>query len=598
MNKIKVFVKKYTSSFSFYYNYLGNKIFLVLFLSLLISFLDAMGLTMFFPLIQMLMNEGSIDISSMGKIGKLIGFIQNLGGSLSLGKIIFLMLLFFILKGLAKYLASIYLIVLQQAFIRNIRLYLLQGLAQFDFKKFMLADSGRIQNTLSGEIDRISNSFATYFGTLKSILMFFVYLGFVFFIDARFAILLIGVGFISHLLFRLIYSKTREVSTSLTDENHNFQGKIIQFVAHFKYLRSTGTIDVFYKKIKKTVYKIEEFRKRLGFLNSIGGAVIEPVVILILSLTIWIQIRFFEGNIGSTLVSLLFFYRVLTSLIGFQAQWNSFLKVSGSLRNVEDFMEELNQNKTIDGKNKFEGFENQIQLKELSFSYADQQVLKGINLDISKNESIAFVGESGSGKTTLVNLIVGLLQPDQGEIEIDNQPIMDFQAQSFQSKIGYVNQDPVIFNDSIYNNITFWSEKNGFNRNKFEESLRKSSLDGFVASLKNKEETLLGNNGINLSGGQKQRISIAREMFKDVEILILDEATSSLDSETEKAIQDSIENLKGKYTLLIVAHRLSTIKNVDRIVLMKNGEILDIDTFENLIQNQPIFENMVKLQEL
>lgn len=598
MNRIKAFIKKYASGFSFYYDHLRNRIFLILLLSFLMSFLDALGLAMFLPLIQVFTNEGNIDFSAMGKIGNLIENIQHFVGPLSLGKIIVVMFVFFLLKGVVKYLTSIYLIVLQQSFIRDIRLKLIRGMNQLSFKKFMLSDSGRIQNTLSGEIDHISQSFSTYFSTLRSVLMTFVYLGFVFFINAQFALLLIGVGLITHFLFKLVYAKTRETSRLLTGENHGFQGQLIQFVSHFKYLRSTGVMDVFSKKIEGSIFKIESFRKKLGFLSSIGGAVIEPAIILVLSLIIWIQIKYFGDSLSLTLVSLLFFYRVLNSLIGFQAQWNTFLRVSGSLENVEQFMNELKYNKMTDGNEIFHHLEKQIKIENLSFSYTDQPTLQHINLAILKNESIAFVGASGSGKTTLINLIAGLLEPDQGRVLVDQLPLQKLKIKTFQKKIGYVTQDPVIFNDSIYHNVTLWAPKTNANLQAFQKSMQKASLDDFVHQLTQQEDTALGNNGINLSGGQKQRISIARELYKDIELLILDEATSSLDSATEKTIQTSIEALKGQYTLLIIAHRLATIRNADRIVFMDKGRILAVDTFENLRQNEPGFRRLVELQEL
>jgi len=161
-----------------------------------------------------------------------------------------------------------------------------------------------------------------------------------------------------------------------------------------------------------------------------------------------------------------------------------------------------------------------------------------------------------------------------------------------------VSQDAVIFNDTIYNNVSFWAEKTDENLAKFEEAIRQSALKSFIDELPDKEETLLGNNGINLSGGQKQRVSIARELFKDIDLLILDEATSALDSETEKEIQQSIDALQGKYTLLIVAHRLSTVRNVDRVILMDRGKIIDMAGFEELMTRNKKFKRMVELQEL
>ncbi|WP_139856272.1 ABC transporter ATP-binding protein [Aequorivita sinensis] len=598
MSKSKGILKEYTFGFTFFYSHLGNKVFLILLLSILISLLDAIGLTMFLPLLQVLNPEGSIDPSAMGKLGFIVEAIQNTGITLSLMKIVLVMLVFFILKGIAKYVGNVYLIILQQSFIKKLRVHLLQGLNRISFKQFMIADSGRIQNTLSGEVDRVSSAFSTYFGTLRNALMAFVYLCFAFLINPGFALLVIIFGFLSHFLFRLIYSRTRKASRGLTSQNHIFQGQIIQHVAHFKYLRSTGMVDRFSKKLEETITSIESHRKRLGMLSSIGEAIGEPIVIIILASVMWVQFYFFEGTISNAVVSLLFFLRALISLISLQAQWNSFLKVSGSLENIDSFSESLKQHQFEDGEIPFNSFESGISIENLNFSYGSKPILKNINLHISKNESVAFVGESGSGKTTLISILTGLLHPSNGSLTIDGTPLINFQSNSYQKRIGYVSQDPVIFDDNLYNNVTLWAPKTPENLLRFKNSVQKASLEDFMTELDERENTILGNNGINLSGGQKQRVSIARELYKDIDLLILDEATSALDSETEKAIQKSIEALQGKYTILIVAHRLSTIKNVDKIVLMEKGEIIDIDNFNNLIKKQERFARMVNLQEL
>ncbi|NVK52989.1 MAG: ATP-binding cassette domain-containing protein, partial [Flavobacteriaceae bacterium] len=160
-----------------------------------------------------------------------------------------------------------------------------------------------------------------------------------------------------------------------------------------------------------------------------------------------------------------------------------------------------------------------------------------------------------------------------------------------------ITQEPVIFNDNIFNNVTFWAEKSPENIQKFEEAIRLANIDSFVMSLPDKENTRLGDNGMLVSGGQKQRISIARELFKNVDVLILDEATSALDSETERSIKENIDNLKGKYTIIIVAHRLSTVKKADEILVLDSGNIVGQGTFDNLIEESKAFKRMVELQE-
>src|SRR6056300_167747 len=256
-----------------------------------------------------------------------------------------------------------------------------------------------------------------------------------------------------------------------------------------------------------------------------------------------------------------------------------FLSQSGSIENLQLFQADLKENKQHpSGEDRYQ-FNDTIELSSVSLSYNDINILKDINLKINKNQSVAIVGESGSGKTTLVNLISGLIPCDSGKILVDGKNTKGINKIEFQKKIGYITQEPVIFNDSIFNNITFWAQKSEENLKRFNYAIQKASLFDTIDNMPLKEESLLGNNGINLSGGQKQRISIARELYKDVEILIMDEATSALDYETEKSIQENIEALKGEYTMLTVAHRLSTIRSADTIILMENGKIIETGSF-------------------
>jgi subfamily B ATP-binding cassette protein MsbA len=226
------------------------------------------------------------------------------------------------------------------------------------------------------------------------------------------------------------------------------------------------------------------------------------------------------------------------------------------------------------------------------------RVLKDISFSIKAGETVAFVGESGSGKTTLVNLLAGLLKPDEGELYINQKPITKLELEAYRRRIGYITQEPIIFDDTLFNNVTLWDTKNEQNLNKFRDAIRKAQLSSFIAELNDKEDERLGNNGVTLSGGQKQRISIARELYKDVDMLLMDEATSSLDTKTEKNIQKSIDALKGEYTIIIIAHRLSTIRNCDNIVLLDKGKIKAQGNYKTLINKSTEFAEMINSQQL
>ena len=370
-------------------------------------------------------------------------------------------------------------------------------------------------------------------------------------------------------------------------------------VGFFKYLKSTGRSSDYAFKIKESIKKTESFNTRMGKIQSFLVAVREPLVLFVVLSVIYIQVIIFQESLGILLLSLMFLYRAINYVMAVQTNWNGYLSFSGSLNNVQNFLKELEANKQIYGSKVFKSFKDKIEIKDVNFNYnSSREVLKGINLIIDKNKTVAFVGASGSGKTTLVNLVTGLLQPTSGELYIDGNDLLDIDIRTLQNKIGYITQEPVMFDDSIFNNVTFWAEKNKVNIDKFWSAVNQAAIEGFVRSLPLKEDEQMGSNGVMVSGGQKQRVSIARELYKEIDILVMDEATASLDSNTELEIQQNIENLRGHYTMLIVAHRLSTIKNADLIVIMNNGVISDKGSFSDLYHKNESFKQMVDMQEL
>ncbi len=554
---------------------------------------------MFFPLLQVVGGENlDGDKLEMGKLGYLVEGIESIGIPMTITTVLSIMIFFFVLKGIVYYANSIYKVIIQQLFVKKIRIELLRNLSLMSFKRFTVSDVGRIQNTMSVEVSRLSGAFRSYFSAIQSLIMLIVYMTFAFVLDSKFALMVSCGGVLTHFLYKLVNRYTVVASRKLTSFGNIYQGQLIQLVGFFKYLKATGKVQVYSKQLEKSIVDIEDSNRRLGFWASITEAVREPMLVIIISIVILIQVHYFGGNLGAMLISLLFFYRALTYLVGMQQNWNAFLAAYGSLENLKDFQKILKNNREQDGSIEMKKFNHKIELNGVNFWYDETTILKNINLKISVKESIAFVGESGSGKTTLVNLISGLISEDEGDLIIDGIPLKEIKKESYQNRIGYVSQDPVIFNDTIFNNITFWAKKTPDNINRFRKSIEQASLTDFLKELSEGEDTMLGNNGINLSGGQKQRISIARELFKDIDILILDEATSALDSEIEREIQQSIESLQGKYTILIVAHRLSTVRNVDKLIYMHKGMIEKTGGFDELFQNHPKFKKMVELQGL
>jgi ABC-type multidrug transport system fused ATPase/permease subunit len=597
MNFLKTLVKKYLAHFSYFYIHLRYRIFIALILSLLVGVLDGLGLALFLPLLQMADGQKNINGDGLGKLKFLVDGMEAIGMPLTVVSVLMIILFFFVLKGIATLLGSIYKVHIQQYFVRKLRFANVNKLVNYSYKAYVMSDSGRIQNTLSGEVSRVVTAYRYYFQTIQSAVLVLVYVFMAFLSNPQFALLVAIGAVLSNLVYKQVYKKTKATSRKITREGHLFQSLLIQMILFFKYLKATGLGEDYSKKLKKTIMDIENSNRKIGYYNSILSSTREPLIIFVVVTVIGIQVGYLGQSLGLIILSLLFFYRSLTFLMALQTQWNSFLNVSGSLENMEDFMADLSRNQRISGKKPFAGLSEKIEIEDLSFKYNDTVILHNINLTIKKNETVAFVGESGSGKTTLVNLIAGLMPVNGGRVLVDGTSLSEFNIREFSKRIGYITQEPVIFTDSIFNNVTFWAEPNEANIKKFWETLNKAAIVDFVQLLPEKEQSILGDNGILVSGGQKQRISIARELYKDIDILIMDEATSALDSETEVVIQKNIDLLKGNYTLLIVAHRLATVKNADKVVLLNKGVVLGSGTFDELKVNSSNFKRMVELQE-
>ena len=238
-----------------------------------------------------------------------------------------------------------------------------------------------------------------------------------------------------------------------------------------------------------------------------------------------------------------------------------------------------------------------ITFRDVSLSYGEaNEVLKGVDLTIRPRQTVALVGASGAGKSTLVTLLTGILRPDSGKILMGNEGYPDIDQAALRRGIGYVTQESVIFNDTISNNITLWSDNGSDERLK--SVVVRAYLKEFIDGLPDGYGTVMGDGGLNVSGGQRQRISIARELFKDVKLLIFDEATSSLDTLAEQEIQGDIDEFQGEKTVVIVAHRLSTVRNCDWIYVLKDGAIVEEGSYGDLYLRGGEFKTMVDRQAL
>lgn len=303
-----------------------------------------------------------------------------------------------------------------------------------------------------------------------------------------------------------------------------------------------------------------------------------------------------NGNFSSEefIAYLVVFSQILTPAKSITSSYYNIRKASGSITRINELINIEEKIIEIDNPIEIKEFKNNIEFKNVSFKYDEKYVLDNINLKIEKGKTIALVGESGSGKSTLVDLIPRFYDIQEGEILIDGINIKNLKLKSLRELMGNVNQVSILFNDTIENNIAF-----GLENYRIEEVVTASKIANayeFIQEKPDKFQTNIGESGSKLSGGQKQRISIARAVMKNPPILILDEATSALDTESEKIVQDALDNLMKNRTTIVIAHRLSTVKNADEICVLNQGKIVERGKHNDLIEKNGIYKRLCDLQ--
>ncbi len=302
-----------------------------------------------------------------------------------------------------------------------------------------------------------------------------------------------------------------------------------------------------------------------------------------------------DGQIKVGMYSVMLFItqRLLWPLTELGMIFDSFQKAMASFRRIMNLRD---TNPTInDGEKELLELKNKISFENLNFEYVkDFPVLKNINIEIEKGKTTAIVGSTGSGKSTLIKLILRFYEKNSGKILFDEHEIESLSLESIRNKIGLVSQDVFLFEGSVFENIAYGNIE--ANSEEVWNAARLSESDNFINDLPNKEDTIVGERGQKLSGGQRQRISIARAILKNPEILILDEATSAVDNETEAAIQESLETLKEGRTVIAIAHRLSTIRNADLIYVLEDGEIVENGTHDQLLGNNNVYTKLWDVQ--
>ncbi len=587
--------KKTLDFVNYFRNILGSHFYFYVIINFIVGLLDGIGLTMFVPLLGEA-TKTSTENYALGKLKIIPDLFELIGFHLDLSMVLLVMVVLFTLKAIASFYRDKYFNYLTLQSILKIRFDLSDQLEKLTYEGYTSTNPGKIQFALVSETQRIVRAMKQFMLTLQNFVILITFFILAFLTNWQFAILVACGGILSNIIYKKINTLTKTKAKELSQHGNTFNDILIQTIQNFKFLKATDLIYDYKKYLQKDIEKFENTQFKINNLNALAINLREPITILLISALMLIQIKVLGGNFATIMVSLLFFYKALSNLVSMLGNWNNFLTNAAGIDAIKELNYKFDNYQEFSVREIAQKSIHDIELSNISLNYGSYEVIKDVDLFIKDKSTIALIGESGAGKTTLANIICGLIAPTKGEVLYSGSLVTQRNIHCYRKKIGYIAQDPVIFSDTFYNNVTFWAPKTKENLDKFFHVIHLVHLDDFLNEFQDGMDTYLGSNGVLISGGQKQRITIARELFRDVNLLIMDEATSALDSQTEKIIKENIENLHGKFTIVLIAHRLSTVKSADKIYLLNKGEITSSGSFEDLYNKSNQFKKMVDIQ--
>lgn len=596
----------FIENFSKFIKYYGKgrklKLFGFFILSLIVGSMEFVGIALVYPFILLIIDpESVIHTKYYIAFSKFFHVNDIILTAFILG---FVVTAFF----LAKNLFMIFSLYLQNSFISNWKLAISKKFMRYylyaPYKNSLTTSASEkiynltylIGQAVDGFIFRIIN-------LMINCTILFMILGLLLLKFPFAAIVTIGfVIFSMAIQNKLLKSKIQQVAQQFYKASHAGNEKMIENINNLKEIKILSAEDYFYQEYLKTQTGLNKIMIKNSFYSSVSPYIIEILVVISLFLlATFISVQKINNTywmVASYAIIVAAIFRIAPALNRIQTAMN----VINTSRDFVKIMIKEYENNNLDFKaeknNLTVNFEKSIKMKNINFSYSKKTVIENLNLDIDKGEFIGIIGLSGTGKTTLAEILMGLLPADSGKIFVDGFELNQTNFSAMRRLIGYVPQQINILEGSFKRNVAWGEDEKEIDEQKVIDALKEAQLFDFVSSFEDgiNAKVIIGTNG--LSQGQKQRLAIARALYKNPEILIFDEATSSLDVETENQITQMLTKLKEKKTIVAIAHRLSTLKNCNRLLYMKNGSIVDTGTFTELSLRHSEFEKLIKLSSI
>ena len=510
-----------------------------------------------------------------------------------------IVIFFFLMKNLFNYLALYNITFVKNGLLKNLRENLFSKVLNMPISYFLNKKKGDLMSRITADILEIQTSYLSILELMvREPLTILFTLIVMFTISPQLTLFVTLFIPISGFIISIIGKKLRKDSKEVQQQQSDFLSIIDETISGQKVIKSFLSETFFHNKFKSINNLLYRFSNKVINRKNLAGPFSEFMGILVIGVLLWFggkMVLISETISGTTFIVFMgLAYNILTPAKNLSKSFYSIKKGNAAAERVFEIIEynkdKYDEKRTIE----FKKFENNITFNNVKFHYGEVKILDKISFTINKGESVALVGSSGSGKTTIANLLNGFFGPTSGNLLIDDMNISNITKESLYRNISIVTQESILFNDTILNNIRIGNLE--ASKEDIIEASKEANAHEFIKEQLNGYDTMIGDYGNNLSGGQKQRLTIARAMLKSPSILILDEATSSLDSESEKKIQDAIDKLMHGKTSLIIAHKFSTIKKCDKIILIDKGRIIAQGTHEELINSNSSYKNMNELQ--
>lgn len=527
---------------------------------------------------------------------KAIGILKLSGLPVTLGSWLIVFVVFVTLTSIFQVLARHLIERIKYAALRDIMVGAFEDFFNARWYFFTSGKQGVLLNSFTRELNIVGDAFGAMGLFFASVLQTVLYLTLPFYLSWQVTIISLGIAFLFAVPFILLGKLSYRLGNVCTNTGNRMVSALHENLSLAKVVLGFGNqrknIDNFVRAFddhRWAAIKSQTLSIAIPRLYRPFGAIMVVIALF--------AARRFGVPLAEITVLLLALLQVALSIGNMTTQKNILENFFPSYEQIQALRHRAKQLKQTSGTRQFSGFTRELRISRLSFAYPNHKmVLDNINVCIPKGKMIAFVGESGSGKSTFIDMVMGFHPPTLGQIMFDGVSLQDFDINSYRRRLGYVPQESILFNMSVADNLR-WAKEDATDE-EIRVASQQANAEEFIEALPRKYDTLVGDRGVRLSGGQVQRIALSRAILRKPDILILDEATSSLDTHSERLIQQAIENIAKETTVIVIAHRLSTVVNADYIYVLKKGRVIEKGTYSELIQMNGDFHRMAKLQVL